>query len=214
MNIVRYHCISNHCFRSFFFSFEHKLIWRSSLSSAWSLFLLALRVTPAQPLLTRHKISFSAMELTINICMTSLMLIMMTKKIGWYQEGGGEWRKSGLQWLRKIVENLLLPTNKFLRKASNWNENSPSTTRFFRVLRLSGIISSPCPLSLPFLTLPEVFDITRNQNLQIRTSPLGLLLNISRTAWQNLRSKLTENGEGKILYRILHFSPLLADNHT
>ena len=58
----------------------------------------------------------------------------------------------------------------------------PSKTRFFRVLRLSGIISSPCPLSLPFLTLPEVFDITRNQNLQIRTSPLGLLLNISRTA--------------------------------
>ena len=100
--------------------------------------------------------------------------------------GGG--RGSGgrvvcrLQWLRKIVENLLLPTNKFLRKASNWNENSPSTTRFFRVLRLSGIISSPCPLSLPFLTLPEVFDITSNQNLQIRTSPLGLLLNISRTA--------------------------------
>ena len=82
----------------------------------------------------------------------------------------------------KLSKKLLLPTNQFLRKASGWNENSPSTTRFFRVLRLSGIISSPCPLSLPFLTLPEVFDITRNQNLQIRTSPLGLLLNISRTA--------------------------------
>ena len=108
MNIVRYHCISNHCFRSFFFSFEHKFIWRSSLSSAWSLFLLALRVTPAQPLLTRHKISFSTMELTINICMTSLLLIMMTKKIGWYQEGGGgveeEWSAdcSGYAKLSKI----------------------------------------------------------------------------------------------------------------
>ena len=129
------------------------------------------------------QISFSTMELTINICMTSLMLIMMTKKKRMVSGGGrGSGGRVVCSGHAKLSKKLLLPTNQFLRKASGWNENSPSTTRFFRVLRLSGIISSPCPLSLPFLTLPEVFDITRNQNLQIRTSPLGLLLNISRTA--------------------------------
>lgn len=207
MNIVRYHWISNHCFRSFFFSFEHKFIWRSSLSSAWSLFLLALRVTPAQPLLTRHKISFSTVELT-NADHDDQKNRMVS---GGGRGSGGRVVCSGYAKLSKICYCQQI---NFYVKHLIGTRTCPSKTRFFRVLRLSGIISSPCPLSLPFLTLPEVFDITRNQNLQIRTSPLGLLLNISRTAWQNLRSKLTENGEGKILYRILHFSPLLPGNHT
>ena len=125
----------------------------------------------------------STVELTINICMTSLMLIMMTKKIGWYQEGGGgveeEWSAVVTQNCRK---NCYCQQINFYVRHLVGTRTCPSTTRFFRVLRLSGIISSPCPPSLPFLTLSEVFDITRNQNLQIRTSPLGLLLNISRTA--------------------------------
>ena len=93
---------------------------------------------------------------------------------------GGRVVCSGYAKLSKIC--YCQQINFYVKHLIGTSENSPSTTRFFRVLRLSGIISSPCPLSLPFLTLPEVFDITRNQNLQIRTSPLGLLLNISRTA--------------------------------
>lgn len=48
------------------------------------------------------QISFSTMELTINICMTSLMLIMMTKKIGWYQEGGGGVEE---EWSAVVTQN-------------------------------------------------------------------------------------------------------------
>ena len=108
------------------------------------------------------QISFSTMELTINICMTSLMLIMMTKKIGWYQEGGGgveeEWSAVVTQNCRK---NCYCQQINFYVRHLVGTRTVLQQRDFFAYYALAASFPLPVPypfrfsLSRKFLTLLE-----------------------------------------------------------